>query len=492
MDFSLRRGLISSLAVVVSIAAPSLAAAPAGSSPVIEHKASQVRSRQTRVLAGGYKFNEGGWTYVHLEGTPEQVGFQHGYLLAREIEDNVHVYTVTAPHEDKRPWSFFREAGRTILWPHLDAEYQAELKGIVEGLHAQGSKLDLWDIVALNGDIELSNYYLPTLNKKEGRPNPAQAVAPGKCSAFVATGSATKDGKIVIAHSNWSSYAEGERWTVVFDIVPAAGEHIVMDGLPGVITSQDDFGVNSAGLMITETTLPMIKGFDVNGIPEFQRSRKAMQYAKSIDEYAAIMREGNNGGYANSWLIGDRKTGEIGYLELGLHQTPLTKKKDGYFVSSNFAADPALIREDTKGFDPTNAESSMNARHIRAEEFMQEHYGKLDTALAEAYLSDHYDSYERKKDAGKRSLCGHEDTSPVGEKVWGDPPFDPGGAVTGKVTDSDLAAKMSFIGRAGHPCGEDFLAEPFLAAHPEFEWQKAILHDMKAGPWTTFAAGEKQ
>ena len=490
MDFSLRRGLISSLAVVVSIAAPSLAAAPAGASPVIEHKASQA-SADPR-LAGGYKFNEGGWTYIHLEGTPEQVGFQHGYLLAREIEDNVHVYTVTAPHEDKRPWSFFREAGRTILWPHLDAEYQAELKGIVEGLHAQGSKLDLWDIVALNGDIELSNYYLPTLNKKEGRPNPAQAVAPGKCSAFVATGSATKDGKIVIAHSNWSSYAEGERWTVVFDIVPAAGEHIVMDGLPGVITSQDDFGVNSAGLMITETTLPMIKGFDVNGIPEFQRSRKAMQYAKSIDEYAAIMREGNNGGYANSWLIGDRKTGEIGYLELGLHQTPLTKKKDGYFVSSNFAADPALIREDTKGFDPANAESSMNARHIRAEEFMKQHYGKLDTALAEAYLSDHYDSYEHKDDAGKRSLCGHEDTSPVGEKVWGDPPFDPGGAVTGKVTDSDMAAKMSFIGRAGHPCGEDFLAEPFLAAHPEFEWQKAILHDMKAGPWTTFAAGEKQ
>ena len=156
----------------------------------------------------------------------------------------------------------------------------------------------------------------------------------------------------------------------------------------------------------------------------------------------------------------------MAYLELGLHHTPLTKKKDGYFVSSNFAADPALIRDDTPGFDPNDPESTMNARHIRAEEFMKEHYGKLDTALAEAYLSDHYDTYEHKIDAGKRSLCGHEDTSPVGEKVWGDPPFDPAGAVTGKVMDSDMAAKMSFIGRAGHPCGEDFMAAPFLAAHP--------------------------
>jgi len=442
-------------------------------------------------LHGSYKFHDGGWTYVHLEGTPEEIGFQHGYLLAREIEDNVHVYRVEAPHQYKRDWSFFRNAGESVLWPHLDAEYQHELKGIAEGLQAQGSPLDLWDVVALNGYIELSDYYLPSLNAKEGKPNPPAAVAPGKCSAFIATGSATKGGKIVIAHSNWSSYAEGERWRMVFDIAPASGQHFIMDGEPGVITSEDDFGVNASGLMITETTLPMMKGFDVNGIAEFDRSRKAMQYATSIDEYAAIMRKGNNGGYANTWLIGDRKTGEIGYLELGLHHTPLTKKKDGYFVSSNFAVDPALIRDDTRGFDPNNPESTMNARHIRAEQFMKEHYGKLDTTLAEAYLSDHYDSYEKKIDADKRSLCGHEDTSPVGEKVWDDPPYDPSGAVTGKVTDSDLAAKLSFIDRAGHPCGEDFHAAPFLAAHPEFNWEKSILGDMIAGPWTTFTADEK-
>ena len=121
-------------------------------------------------LRGAYKFNEGGWTYVHLQGTPEQVGFQHGYLLAREIEDNVQVYMVTAPHQDKRPWSFFRDAAQTVLWPHIEPEYQEELKGIVEGLQAQGSTLDLWDIVALNGDIELSNYYLPTVNARRASP----------------------------------------------------------------------------------------------------------------------------------------------------------------------------------------------------------------------------------------------------------------------------------------------------------------------------------
>ena len=452
--------------------------------------ASPVASRDAR-MEGAYTFNEGGWTYVHLAGTPEQIGFQHGSLLTKQIEDNLLVFQVENKNTLHKDWAFFRDAGRTVLWPRIEPEYQAELMGIAAGLKANGSKMDLWDVVAMNGQLELTDYYLPWLDAKEHKAVPAAAKAPGKCSAFIATGSATKDGKIVIAHSNWSSYAEGERWTYVFDVVPTQGQHFLMDGSAGLITSQDDFGVNASGLMITETTLPQIVGFDVKGIPEFERSRKAMQYATSIDEYAAIMRKGNNGGYANSWMVGDRKTGEIAYLELGLHRTPLSRKKDGYFVSSNFAADPLLIRDDTSGFDPKNMSSSMNARHVTAEAFMQKHYGKLDTALAEAYLSDHYDSYDKKIEPGKRSLCGHEETSTQGEPVWGNPPFAASGAVTGKVMDANMAAKLSFTARAGHPCGDNFLAAPYFVAHPQFAWEKPILHDMKAGPWTTFTAGEK-
>ena len=41
---------------------------------------------------------------------------------------------------------------------------------------------------------------------------------------------------------------------------------------------------------------------------------------RRIDDYVRIIKEGNNGGYANDWLIGDRKTGEIAYLELGLEE----------------------------------------------------------------------------------------------------------------------------------------------------------------------------
>ena len=324
----------------------------------------QAHAAQAISAGAGYRFEKGGWTYVHLEGTPEQIGFQHGALLSAEIGDMVGVVKVETQHSTKRDWGFYREAARTMLWPHIDAEYQQELAGIAKGMQSKGSKLDVWDVVALNGGLELPEYYVPWLNKREKAVNAPHILPEGRCSAFIATGSYTKGGKIVIAHNNWSSYAEGARWTIIFDIVPVKGHHILMDGEPGVITSQDDFGVNDAGLMITETTITQFEGWNPDGKPEFMRSRKALQYAGSIDEYAAIIKDGNNGGYANDWLIGDRKTGEIGYLELGLKNTPLWRSKDGYFVSSNFARDPKLMKDETPDFNPNNLAASENARHV--------------------------------------------------------------------------------------------------------------------------------
>jgi Phospholipase B len=439
----------------------------------------------------GYRFERGGWIYVHLEGTPSEIGYQHGRLLSAEIADMVRVSQVETNHSTRRNWEFFREAGRKMFWPHIEAEYQEELEGIAKGAQSRGAKVDVWDIVALNGNIELPEYYVPWLNKREHAANAPHIKPQGRCSAFIATGGYTKGGKIVIAHNNWSSYADGERWTIIFDIQPKRGHHILMDGLPGVITSQDDFGVNDAGLMITETTITQFAGWNPDGIPEFVRSRKALQYANSIDEYAKIMREGNNGGYANDWLIGDRKTGEIAYLELGLKNTPLLRTKDGYFISSNFARDPDLIKNETDGFDPTNLSSSPNARRVTWEDKMAASKGRIDVALAEQFLASHEDSYTGSVSADERSLCGHVDASKRGTPEWDWAPYYPGGAVTGKVTDSDLAGRLSLIARAGHPCGEDFIAAPFLAAHPEYGYLKPVLKDMKAGPWTTFSAGEK-
>jgi hypothetical protein len=442
-------------------------------------------------LQKALRFPRGGWTYVHLEGTPSEIGYQHGYLLAPEIDDAFRAVRLQDTHNTNRDWEFFRATAREVLWPHIDAEYQQELQGIADGLKARGVAMDVYDVVALNAFEEVPDYYVPWLDAKEKRASAPSLHAPGNCSAFVATGSWTKDHRPVIAHNNWTSVIPGARWRIIFDIVPAKGYRMLMDGFPGVIVSDDDFTINSAGLAVTETTIARFHGFDPNAKPEFVRARKATQYAKSIDEYVTIMNDGNNGGYANDWLLADFNTDEVARFEQGLKHTRLWRTKDGYFAGSNFPSDPELIRDETD-FDVNDASSSMNARHARWDQLMTQFKGKIDAAAAEKFESDHYDSFQKKEEANERTLCGHVETSPRGVKDWDWRPYHPGGTVQAKAADAGMAKNMTFVARAGHACGSDFKAAEFLKQHPEYAWQKPVLTDMVAGPWTEFKSGEKK
>jgi len=472
-------------------ASPAFAMLPPSVASAAAAAAAQ-RGADNPILAKAYRFERGGWIYVHLEGAPHDIGYQHGFLLATEIADGFAAASLEMTHNSNRDWDFFRRAAREMLWPKIDPEYQAELQGIVEGLRARRVKLDLYDIVALNAFMELGDYYVPWLDKQTSAGNKestAATVHEGHCSAFVATGSYTKDHQIVIAHNNWTSYMEGARWKIIFDIVPQTGYAMLMDGYPGVIVSDDDFGVNSDGLMVTETTITDFHGWDPSGKPEFARARKAFQYAGSIDEYVKIMLDGNNGGYANDWLLADRKTNEIARFELGLKHSKVWRTKDGYFAGSNFASDPEVLKDETT-FDVTNLAASANARHVRWDQLMAANMGKIDTTLAEAFLGDHYDSYTRQTGANRRTLCGHGDAATPGDPSFAVKPYNPFGAVEGKVMDTRMAERMSFVARIGHPCGTDFKSQPFLDEHPDYRWQAPVLEDMNAGPWTAYHAGE--
>ena len=439
-------------------------------------------------LQGAFRLPEkNGWTYVHLQGTPHEIGFQNGYLLAPEINDMLKVVMLESKHDYKKDWSFFRDAAQNMMWPHIEQQYRDELQGIADGAAAHGIKIDVWDVVGLNAETEWS-YYNKQYDKDHGIKT-AAAAAPEHCSAFVATGSYTKDGKVTIAHNNWSTYLEGERWTIIYDIVPASGYRMLMDGLPGVIHSGDDFVINTAGIAITETTIGHFFGFDPAAIPEFVRARKAAQYSASIDDFTRIMKDGNNGGYANTWLLADIRKNEIGRLELGLKNVTLERTSDGYFVGSNFPINEKLIREETD-FDPKDLGQSSVARHARWEQLMAENKGKIDVAAAQRFLADHYDVIENREDPGERTLDGHVDLSPRGSDGWVGP-YAAAGAVQNKAADATMIANMTFTAAAGHACGKNFKAAEHLSAHPDYAWEKPLQRDMDAYPWTVFSAAKQ-
>ena len=422
-----------------------------------------------------------GWIFVHLEGTPGEIGYQHGYLLANEIIDLKKAMIVMDEKLTGKSWSFYRDAAERLFWHQIPEEYQQEIDGIVKGVNIKlgDGIIDRKDVLAINSDLELPGYYVPWLEEQKN-PTP-----PGHCSAIAATGSWTTDGKIVIAHNNWSNYVVGERWNIILDIVPEKGNRIIMDALPGLIHSGDDFYINSAGIIVTETTITQFFGFDTTGVAEFVRARKAIQYASSIDEWVNTMKERNNGGYANDWLIGDNKTGEIARLELGLKNVLYEKIADGIFVGANFPVYEKLIKEETT-FDTADNSSSPNARKLRWEEIKKEYKGKIDIEVAKKFMGDHHDSFNNIDKASSLTLCGHVETDSAGIACWNYPGYFPEGAVQGKATDGSLASEMKLWAIIGHPCGEPFIATDFLSKHPDYDYMKEILRDMPSQVWSLF------
>ena len=450
--------------------------------PAVATAATMLRASSSG--AAGRRSENGGWIVVRLSGSPSDMGFQHGAALAQEIDGVLKSLKVLMTHDGAKDWNFFRQAAEKVLWPNIEQEYRDEIKGIVEGAVSKGVNFDVWDAVVVNANQELLPYYTEWYDKKH---DPKRS-APEHCSAFVATGSWTSDGRPVLAHNCWTDYAVGARWNVIFDVRPAKGHRFIMDGLPGMIHSGDDFGINGAGIMIAETTIGSFHGFDPDGIAEFVRARKAMQYASSIDDFTRLMKTGNNGGYANTWLVADRKNGEIGNLELGLKHVTLDRTRDGYFVGSNYPLNPELIHDETD-YDVKNMGASANARRKRWEALMAEYKGKIDAAAAKRFMADHFDTFDNKESASERTLCGHNEVSPRGMGSW-QPPFGAAGAVQNKVADGKMAEQLAMWAAMGHACGEPFIAADHLAKHPELAWQKEILIDMKPGGWTLFQAAD--
>src|SRR5262249_8951120 len=156
------------------------------------------------------------------------------------------------------------QTAKRLFWPSVPDELRKELLAMARGLAERGKHVDEWDLLAENGYFEIVGSYIPSLT----RPRPRSGV-PIAGSAFIATGSFTKEGRIVMAGSAWTPYWLGERESALLDIAPRAGHRFVMNTLPGLIHSADAFYMTDAGLMLTATPIAQFHGFDPLGAPEF-------------------------------------------------------------------------------------------------------------------------------------------------------------------------------------------------------------------------------
>jgi predicted secreted protein len=426
----------------------------------------------------GYRFDQDGWIYLHLEGDARERGIQHGYLVATELEEALRVLRFRLLWDTGHEWSEFVQVAEDLFVPRGDAEWLDEIKGIAEGAQEAGVNITWQDVLAWNGYFELAEYHFP---------NPAADRE--HCSAFIATGSYTEDGLVVMAHNSWDMYDHGQFANVILDIQPNQGHRMLMQSFVGSIQSGTDFFVTDAGLMGTETTIGGFDSYDPSGTPEFFRARKAMQYADTLDDFVAILLDNNNGGYANSWLLADTNSGEILRFELGLKYHAIERTRDGFYLGFNAASDIKLRALETDGGGYDDIRKPSGARRVRLTQLMRQYAGQINVEIAQQILADHYDVYLEQEKPGSRTIEGRYELDRF--EYWeGRPPYVPKGAVDGKVMDSAMAREMRFWARWGSSSGLPFYAADFLAAHPQYDYLEGYLHDRPTQPWSLFQASQ--
>jgi hypothetical protein len=406
----------------------------------------------------GYRYPQAGWIVVHVEGEPYERGYQQGKLLAPEIAGYVRCFAAT--QSSKSPadgWKLTRTMVSSLFLHRYDPEYLEEMRGIADGAAAAGAKfhgrrIDLTDIVALNAWAELmtlddANHATPT--GLEGRRFNQH------CSAFVACAPATADGKIVIGHTSMFDLYPSLFFNVWLDVQPTHGHRMSFQGYPGAINSAMDWYQTDAGLVVVETTIDQTK-FDPNGQAEASRIRKAVQYADSVDDVVRLLSTGNNGLYANEWLIADMKHNEIAMLDLGTATSRVWRSSKHEWFGN------------TEGFYwSCNNEKDLN---VRLETIPSVHDRPADVLFRPEQRDGIWvNLYEQNK--------GHIDES-FAQLAFSTPVLVSRTSVDAKYTTTDLQKDLKCEALFGPPLGRGW--------EPTFDERKRYpeVYEMASNPWT--------
>lgn len=411
-----------------------------------------------------------GWKSVHIWGEPFERGFAHGYLLYRELRRVRKSLVFLVNEQIQVSFHEYMSANKKIMIPILKTKYPEfyeEIRGIHFGAKKAGTNISLEILIAWNSFLSLYSYF------REGKEQIQ------RCSAFIATGNATKNGDIIMAHNTHTDLLTGQLLNIILKITPKNGYEFLMQTSPGMICSAADWYISKSGIVCCETTIAEIKYGPKFGFPFFCRIRDTIQYANSLDQCIQKMTTQNAGDYACSWLFGHIETGEIMLLELGLHTKNIQRTKNGVFYGMNSAMGLQLRTQETTDTDFNDISGVSGNRNYRLNYLLNEqYYGKIDKRVAKKVMGDHYDVELGRNIMNMNVVCKHPELDP-------NTLFRPYSCTDGKILDSNMAKKMEFEGLFGSGCGKRFFDKSkYIQEHPEFKPWGELLEDMPIQKWT--------
>jgi len=262
----------------------------------------------------GYIADLGNGKYLmHLEGSPYEMGYQHGCLKGAEVQSMTKefVKSVLAGYdipEDLIPGLL--KLGKEVAKgneKYVPSEFREEIRGIADGARDAGYDVDYDDVLLLNMgfDVILSIAYpiatpIVAWQDKKG-------VA---CDGFVAMDDATSDGRVLMGRSFMFNPEVFHEVALLIEQYPDRGHRFVSVSAPGFVGVTA--AMSSAGIAIGMDMVPAMdtKPF-VSGMGCLLTARQVVQYADELSD-AVNMVKGSKRGVPWLYIVGDGKGREKG------------------------------------------------------------------------------------------------------------------------------------------------------------------------------------
>lgn len=278
------RGMAFVLAVICAIA---------GSATIYAREITIIESPEVTLVAeegAGKLYQVGEHPVLVMEGTPEEMGYQHGKLLAKQIN-----HIINDGYMPKALWNrgYSRDyvmAQSERMERFFPESAKEELRGLTRGVQEAGYDKITYEEIRL-GITQAEILHFPP----DGPPS---------CSNFACWGKWTTDGRLLHGRNlDWNIKGDAQDSHVVLVWRPKGGFPFMMVGWAGGIGSVS--GMNSKGITMGEMTLPSPDAtFD--GLPLLLQMRMTLEKSATLDEAVAFI---ENCHRTTGWnfILGDGK-----------------------------------------------------------------------------------------------------------------------------------------------------------------------------------------
>jgi len=348
----------------------------------------------------GRLYQRGGINVLHLKGDPFEMAFQHGRLLqeqarkgalpqiAKSIENSLRNIIPNIPVVTDSAVNYFYKHYTDAIIDYTVKSFGGDRDQVLlEGYGlAEGSGLDL-DTV-LHGAFAPESLQTILGDMMKGKSRLPTASAVNECTDFVARGSLTQNGEMVIGrNTDYPLNGFFEKYTTLIYYEPTDGTQQYMAVTSAGVHSAGVIGYNESGIFLGVHTIPTVE-VSTKGMSVFVIAQEALRHAKTFDEVTAYFKKYRS---AAGWTytLASAKENRVAAIEISNKNVSVSEVMSDVHVQTNHFVSPKMAPKNLDLNASINEDS--RARKLRGEQMLSAHLGNFGAQEAVNVLSDKWD-----------------------------------------------------------------------------------------------------